>query len=154
MSANAETVTTQTVRKALEGLMDPEIPVISLFDLGIIRGIHPGPPPEVVITPTYMGCPATDMIEGMIREALDASGLEEVRIRTRISPVWTTDWMSEAGKAALKAYGIDPPGQTHATCPRCGSTHTQLISEFGSTPCKALYTCAECLEPFDKFKCH
>ena len=154
MSTKADTDISQDIRKVLAPLMDPEIPVISLFDLGIIRDITPGPPPMVTITPTYMGCPATDMITGMIRRALEDNGLGDVQICNRLSPAWTTEWISEAGKAALKAYGIDPPGPHPVTCPRCGSTRTQCVSQFGSTPCKALYKCEDCLEPFDRFKCH
>jgi ring-1,2-phenylacetyl-CoA epoxidase subunit PaaD len=135
----------------LEGVCDPEIPVISVVDLGIVRAVHPD---RVTITPTYTGCPATHVIERDIRDALDATGFREVAIETILSPPWTTDWISESGKAKLKAYGIAPPGQRAVACPQCGSTHTEEISRFGSTPCKAQWRCRDCLEPFDLFKCH
>lgn len=151
---------------------DPEIPVISVVDLGIVRAVRlEGEACVVTITPTYSGCPAMGVISESVSEALRAHGIEDVRIESRLSPAWTTDWMSAAGKAALKGYGIAPPVQQaidisglHAgirrraapdvACPHCGSPHTQLTSEFGSTPCKALYKCLDCREPFDYFKCH
>ncbi|MGO4475367.1 1,2-phenylacetyl-CoA epoxidase subunit PaaD [Massilia sp. 2TAF26] len=158
---------------------DPEIPVISVVDLGIVRDVafdgNAGDTGEwvVTITPTYSGCPAMQVIAEDVESALRARGLQRVRIATRLSPAWTTDWMSEAGKAALKGYGIAPPSQQvidisalkhgvkrHAIqepevpCPHCGSRHTLAISQFGSTPCKALYRCLDCREPFDYFKCH
>jgi ring-1,2-phenylacetyl-CoA epoxidase subunit PaaD len=131
---------------------DPEIPAVSVLDLGIVRGIEGE---RVIITPTYSGCPATQFIEESIRAALDAAGYRDIGIETRLAPAWTTDWISEAGKAKLLAYGIAPPDLARtATCPRCGSTQTQEISRFGSTPCKSQWRCTECLEPFDRFKCH
>jgi len=151
---------------------DPEIPVISIVDLGIVRGVRfEAEACVVTITPTYSGCPAMQVISESVGEALHAHGIDDVRIESRLAPAWTTDWMSEAGKAALKGYGIAPPVQQaidisglHAgirrraapdvSCPHCGSPHTQLTSEFGSTPCKALYKCLDCREPFDYFKCH
>ncbi len=151
---------------------DPEIPVISVVDLGIVRDVaFEDGTCVVTITPTYSGCPAMQVIAEAVDEALRARGLERVRVATRLSPAWTTDWMSEAGKAALKGYGIAPPVERavdisglHAgirrraepvvACPLCGSVHTQLTSQFGSTPCKALYKCLDCREPFDYFKCH
>ncbi|QOY94023.1 phenylacetate-CoA oxygenase subunit PaaJ [Massilia sp. UMI-21] len=151
---------------------DPEIPVISVVDLGIVREVaFDGDACVVTITPTYSGCPAMQVIAEAVKQALQAHGLEQVRIVSRLAPAWTTDWMSDAGKAALKGYGIAPPVQQaidisglHAgirrraapevACPHCGSAHTQLTSEFGSTPCKALYKCLDCREPFDYFKCH
>jgi ring-1,2-phenylacetyl-CoA epoxidase subunit PaaD len=136
----------------LEGVPDPEIPALSIVDLGIVRAVHDG---KVVITPTYSGCPATQVIEQSIREALDASGFRSVAIETVLSPPWTTDWISQIGRDKLAAYGIAPPDPAKtATCPRCGSTHTEEISRFGSTPCKAQWRCRDCLEPFDRFKCH
>jgi ring-1,2-phenylacetyl-CoA epoxidase subunit PaaD len=142
---------------------DPEIPVISLVDLGIIREVRPGNPPEVVITPTYSGCPASLVIQTSIRAALDAAGLAHVAIKTELSPAWTTDWISDAGREKLRAYGIAPPESAAqrqagrdaapAICPQCGSSKTQEISRFGSTPCKALWRCLDCAEPFDRFKC-
>ena len=110
----------------------------------------------MTITPTYTGCPATLVIERDIRDALDAAGFRDVAIETTLSPPWTTDWISESGKAKLRAYGIAPPSAARATaaCPQCGSTDTEEISRFGSTPCKAQWRCRACLEPFDRFKCH
>jgi ring-1,2-phenylacetyl-CoA epoxidase subunit PaaD len=109
----------------------------------------------VTITPTYTGCPATQVIERDIRAALDAAGYRDVAVETMLSPPWTTDWISESGKAKLHAYGIAPPSAARtATCPQCGSTDTEEVSRFGSTPCKALWRCRACLEPFDRFKCH
>ncbi|MCC2973204.1 1,2-phenylacetyl-CoA epoxidase subunit PaaD [Massilia sp. IC2-476] len=165
-------VSLEQVWSWLGEVADPEIPVISVVDLGIIRGVaFDGDACVVTITPTYSGCPAMQVIADAVKEALLSHGLEDVRILTRLAPAWTTDWMSETGKAALKGYGIAPPVQQaidisglHAgirrraapevSCPHCGSPHTQLTSEFGSTPCKALYKCLDCREPFDYFKCH
>ena len=138
----------------LEGVADPEIPVVSVVDLGIVREVGDG---RVLITPTYTGCPATEVIERDIRAALDAAGFRQVALVTTLSPPWTTDWISEAGKAKLKAYGIAPPnprGEQTVNCPQCGSADTEEISRFGSTPCKALWRCRACAEPFDLFKCH
>jgi len=136
----------------LAEVRDPEIPAISVIDLGIVRGIRDG---KVQITPTYSGCPATLFIEQSIRGALDAAGYREIGIETLLSPPWTTDWISDAGKAKLAAYGIAPPDLARtATCPQCGSTDTEEVSRFGSTPCKAQWRCTSCLEPFDRFKCH
>ena len=140
------------IRAVLDGVMDPEIPVISITDLGIVRD---GSPARVLITPTYSGCPASHAIESLIREALNSNGFRDVAIETTLSPPWTTDWMSEQGKAALAAYGIAPPTEDRtAPCPQCGSTETVEVSRFGSTPCKAQWRCTACLEPFDRFKCH
>ena len=157
----------------LEHVLDPEVPVVSVVDLGIVREVTESDDGSlvVVLTPTYSGCPATEVINDSIRSALEDDGLGPVKVSIRRAPAWTTDWMSEAGKAALKGYGIAPPVQQaidisglHAgirrraapevSCPHCGSPHTQLTSEFGSTPCKALYKCLDCREPFDYFKCH
>ena len=140
------------IRSVLETVMDPEIPVVSVVDLGIVRAIAAD---KVTITPTYSGCPATDVIERTVREALDANGYRDVAIETVLSPPWTTDWISKQGKEKLRAYGIAPPELAKAaTCPRCGSTDTEEVSRFGSTPCKAQWRCKDCLEPFDRFKCH
>lgn len=138
---------------------DPEIPVVNIVELGIVRDVVFTPAGQVIITPTYTGCPATHFITQMIREKLDANGFENMEIKNQLSPAWTTDWITPAAKDKLKTYGIDPPAMSGdetalATCPRCNSTNTKLISEFGSTPCKALYSCKDCLEPFDRFKCH
>jgi ring-1,2-phenylacetyl-CoA epoxidase subunit PaaD len=145
-------MTTDAIWSVLHSVMDPEIPVVSVVDLGIVRDVSPN---QVTITPTYSGCPATDFIERSIREALDSAGFREVAVRTTLSPPWTTDWISERGKEALRAYGIAPPDLAKAaTCPQCGSTDTEEVSRFGSTPCKAQWRCKACLEPFDRFKCH
>jgi ring-1,2-phenylacetyl-CoA epoxidase subunit PaaD len=108
----------------------------------------------VVITPTYTGCPATQVIERDIRAALDAAGYRQVRVETELSPPWTTDWISAEGRGKLHAYGIAPPTRGAVRCPQCGSVHTEEMSRFGSTPCKALWRCCDCAEPFDLFKCH
>ena len=151
---------------------DPEIPVISLVDLGIVRGVEwrgEGDDATLVvhITPTYSGCPATQVIAGDVRDALTARGVRQVVVETTLSPAWTTDWLSDAGRERLREYGIAPPGAREEVlvtltrrgapmaaiaCPRCGSARTRLVSEFGSTPCKAHYACLACLEPFDYFK--
>jgi ring-1,2-phenylacetyl-CoA epoxidase subunit PaaD len=133
---------------------DPEIPVVTIGDLGIVRGFA-ADPPRVRITPTYSGCPATLAIEQMVRAALDDAGFQDVGIERVLFPPWTTDWISAEGAAKLKAYGIAPPDPSAtAECPQCGSTDTVEISRFGSTPCKAQWRCNACLEPFDRFKCH
>ncbi|MDQ3245722.1 MAG: phenylacetate-CoA oxygenase subunit PaaJ [Pseudomonadota bacterium] len=136
----------------LKSVPDPEIPAVSVVDLGIVREVRGG---RVIITPTYTGCPATLAIEQSIRAALDAAGYRDIGIETAIAPPWTTDWISAEGAAKLKAYGIAPP-TTSATaeCPQCGSTETEEVSRFGSAPCKAQWRCKSCLEPFDRFKCH
>jgi ring-1,2-phenylacetyl-CoA epoxidase subunit PaaD len=133
---------------------DPEIPAVSLVDLGIVRDVSPD---RVVLTPTYTGCPATFAIETMVRVALDEGGFGRVAIETTLSPPWTTDWITEAGRAKLRAYGIAPPiaaGTRDVQCPQCRSVNTEELSRFGSTPCKAQWRCRDCLEPFDLFKCH
>jgi ring-1,2-phenylacetyl-CoA epoxidase subunit PaaD len=151
-NAAARSASKAAIMAVLESVMDPEIPVVSVVDLGIVRKVETG---KVTITPTYSGCPATDVIERTIREALDANGYRDVAIETALAPPWTTDWISEEGKEKLRAYGIAPPELAKAaTCPRCGSTETEEVSRFGSTPCKAQWRCKECLEPFDRFKCH
>ena len=142
----------------LEHVTDPEIPVISIIDLGIVREVNLDDRMiEVVITPTYSGCPAMLEIEKNIHNALRREGIEDVKITTVLSPAWTTDWMTEEGKQKLKSYGISPPNPTdpeNVTCPQCDSDNTVLLSQFGSTACKSLYKCNDCLEPFDYFKCH
>jgi ring-1,2-phenylacetyl-CoA epoxidase subunit PaaD len=136
----------------LKGVPDPEIPVVSVVDLGIVREVEPD---RVRITTTYSACPASQVIEQSIREALDSAGYRHVKVETVMSPAWTTDWISDEGKEALKRYGIAPPDLAKtATCPQCGSTDTEQVSLFGSTPCKAQWRCKSCLEPFDRFKCH
>jgi len=149
------------IRSVLAGVPDPEIPVVSVLDLGIVREISDD---HVTITPTYTGCPATFAIERMIRTALDGAGFGELRLETILAPAWSTDWITDEGREKLRAYGIAPPpmgsgaaalkNQAPAECPRCGSSNTQEISRFGSTPCKALWRCKSCAEPFDRFKCH
>jgi ring-1,2-phenylacetyl-CoA epoxidase subunit PaaD len=163
----------------LGAVADPEIPVISIVDLGIVRDVQVDAEGgcTVVITPTYSGCPAMQVIADAISEALRAQGVTRLTLQNQLSPAWTTDWMSASGKDKLRGYGIAPPAQQvidisglqrgagHAAisrhvpapqvaCPHCGSTHTSLTSQFGSTPCKALYKCLDCHEPFDYFKCH
>ena len=139
------------VYEVLSHVPDPEVPCVSVVDLGIVREVRDD---AVVITPTYTGCPATLAIEKSIRAALDAAGFPDMKIETVLSPPWTTDWISEEGREKLRAYGIAPPGRTQVRCPRCNSAHTEEISRFGSTPCKALWRCLDCAEPFDRFKCH
>jgi len=158
---------TERLTQILSNVPDPEVPVLSVIDLGIIRqAVESGNDVEVVITPTYTGCPAMDMISANIRLELLSAGYDKVTVKTVLSPAWTTDWMSEEGKRKLQEYGIAPPlprqqacaqerfGEETIPCPRCHSTHTRKISEFGSTACKALYQCLDCQEPFDYFKCH
>ena len=153
MSSTA-TLDEAAVLAILDAVPDPEIPVLSITDLGIVRGFADDPP-RVLVTPTYTGCPATIAIEAAIREALDTAGLGEVAIERVIYPPWTTDWITERGMQRLKAYGIAPPSpSTTAECPQCGSTDTEEVSRFGATPCKAQWRCKSCLEPFDRFKCH
>lgn len=152
----------QAVYNILEQVADPEIPVLTITDLGIVRDVKiSNGIIEVIITPTYTGCPAMDMIAVQIRLALIASGYEQVKIISVLSPAWTTDWITDAGKVKLLQYGIAPPKgnadsipEDGIACPHCGTTNTFLQSAFGSTACKALYQCEECKEPFEYFKCH
>lgn len=144
------------IRNWLEAVPDPEIPVISVVDLGVIRNIQwQDETLEVTITPTYSGCPAMSVITQDIKTELAKQGIHQVNIKTKIAPAWTTDWLSETGKARLEEYGIAPPrpsgGPEH--CPQCKSKEVEKISQFGSTPCKAQWRCKSCLEPFDYFKC-
>jgi ring-1,2-phenylacetyl-CoA epoxidase subunit PaaD len=151
--------------KILEKVSDPEIPVLSVIDVGILRDVKiENDTIEVIITPTYSGCPAMDFIAVNISKALKENGLEKIKITHRLSPAWTTDWMTEEGKEKLKSYGIAPPASRTfdknylenlpVQCPHCHSLNTKLISQFGATACKALYQCNDCREPFDYFKCH
>jgi ring-1,2-phenylacetyl-CoA epoxidase subunit PaaD len=156
-----------SVLNILQEVADPEVPIVSVVELGIIRTIEwINGTLKVSVTPTYSGCPATEVIEQHIYEALKISGYKDVIVRQRLSPAWTTDWVTEAGREKLRAYGIAPPLKTTADkqgllgrstpqipCPLCGSHATERVSEFGSTACKALYRCNDCLEPFDYFKC-
>ena len=136
----------------LQEVPDPEIPVLSVVDLGVVRDVSwDGDACVVVITPTYSGCPAMREITQDIQQTLARHGIDEVRVETRLAPAWTTDWMSEKGREALKGYGIAAPA---IACPRCGSRDTRMVSNFGSTSCKALYRCVACREPFDYFKTH
>jgi ring-1,2-phenylacetyl-CoA epoxidase subunit PaaD len=138
----------------LETVPDPEIPVLSITDLGIVRGFRHDPP-MVLISPTYTGCPATLAIEQLIREALDRNGYDDVYIERQLFPPWTTEWITERGRERLRAYGIAPPSASAtAECPQCGSIETEEVSRFGATPCKAQWRCNACLVPFDRFKCH
>ena len=146
-------------------VVDPEIPVLTIADLGVLREVEiEDGRVEVAITPTYSGCPAMNMIAVEIALALENAGFPKAKVRTVLSPAWTTDWMSEEGRRKLREYGIAPPmpassrralfGVQAVACPQCGSENTELLSEFGSTSCKALWRCKSCREPFDYFKCH
>jgi ring-1,2-phenylacetyl-CoA epoxidase subunit PaaD len=148
----------------LSQVADPEIPVLSITDLGIVRDVVVNDTVTVSLSPTYSGCPATEVIEQSVVDALHERGIEEVEIKRVLSPPWTTDWISDSGREKLREYGIAPPehgaskrallrGDRAVACPRCSSTSTQLVSEFGSTACKASYKCGDCLEPFEYFKC-
>ncbi|MFD3000618.1 1,2-phenylacetyl-CoA epoxidase subunit PaaD [Pontibacter toksunensis] len=158
--------TEEKIWQYLEDVSDPEVPVLSVVDLGVVRDVQVQEEEvQVTITPTYSGCPAMNTIATDIRLKLLAEGFKSVRINMQLSPAWTTDWLSEEGKVKLEEYGIAPPvddgGDIHALfgrdttvrCPLCKSENTKLVSQFGSTACKALYQCNECLEPFDYFKC-
>src|SRR5687767_7214853 len=173
---NINMVAEQTIWQILEEVKDPEVPVLSIIDLGIVREIQitsplsspagEGSGVRVTITPTYSGCPAMDVIQMDIRLKLLEKGYKNITINQSLSPAWTTDWMTEEGKRKLKEYGIAPPNpkqqfcspemfqQEAVACPRCNSFHTELISQFGSTACKAMYRCLNCKEAFDYFKCH
>lgn len=167
-----EQITTENIWSILNTVTDPEVPVLTILDLGIVRDVKIKEDPnlqgvEITITPTYSGCPAMDVISMNIRMALLQQGITNISIKQILSPAWTTDWMTEEGKQKLKAYGIAPPqykqvvckpelfGKEEAIqCPLCNSYNTRLVSQFGSTACKALYQCNDCKEPFDYFKCH
>ena len=158
MSAQPDTGRPDTDRiwDWLDAVPDPEIPVISVVDLGIVRDVRwDGGTVEVAVTPTYSGCPATAIIALDIETALRDRGIRDIRIKTQIAPAWTTDWLSDKGRARLEEYGIAPPraagGPAH--CPRCKSDDVERVSQFGSTPCKAQWRCRDCMEPFDYFKC-
>ena len=158
---------TQAAWAALQGVPDPEVPVLSVIDLGIVREVHSDEAgTRVVLTPTYSGCPATEVIADSVRGALEQAGLGPVTVSHRLAPAWTTDWISAQGRERLRAYGIAPPGEAcgaaaaspirlrprNLACPRCGSLQTEKLSAFGSTACKALYRCLACQEPFEHFK--
>ena len=178
MSVVLKPVSRQTLLGWLGQVMDPEVPVVSIVDLGILRDVQWLGSPEdtciVTVTPTYSGCPATEVIAQSIRDALLARGVGKIEVRTQLSPAWTTDWMTTQGRDALRAYGIAPPAacapgsdgslainisalsasKVVVPCPQCDSRKTRLLSQYGSTACKALYQCNSCLEPFDYFKPH
>ncbi|HVK49513.1 MAG TPA: 1,2-phenylacetyl-CoA epoxidase subunit PaaD [Pseudobacter sp.] len=161
-------ISTRQVWDLLEEVTDPEVPVLSILDLGIVRDVKvDNDKVNIVITPTYSGCPAMDVISMSIRMQLLSHGYKEINISMVLSPAWTTDWMTEAGKQKLKAYGIAPPNHSQQVCktelfadaeavqcPHCDSWNTRRLSEFGSTACKSLFQCNDCHEPFDYFKCH
>jgi len=164
-AAAADTHMHQRAWNAASRVVDPEIPVLTIADLGVLREVKvTDDGVEVAITPTYSGCPAMNMIALEIELALEREGFARPKIRTVLSPAWTTDWMSEDGRRKLRDYGIAPPqpassrralfGVQEVACPQCGSSNTELLSEFGSTSCKALWRCKACREPFDYFKCH
>ena len=157
-------LTRERVLGWLKDVPDPEIPVVTIMDLGIVRDVEVDDEVIVALAPTYSGCPATEAIEKSVLSTLRDKGVENVRIRRALSPPWTTDWISEAGREKLRKYGIAPPEKNAGkrslmdnirvvACPRCDSTETTLVSEFGSTACKAAYKCRACLEPFEYFKC-
>lgn len=164
-ASGTDAITEDRVWKWLESVPDPEIPVLTVIDLGIVRAVSVAPDGvEVTVTPTYSGCPATEVIEKSIVDSLKTKGIDSVVLKRSLSPPWTTAWITDAGREKLRAYGIAPP--QHDTgkralldpartiaCPRCNATTTTLVSEFGSTPCKASYKCDVCLEPFEYFKC-
>lgn len=154
----AATLTDRTVWSVLEGVVDPEIPVLTIADIGILRDVEVSEAGSVVvaITPTYSGCPAMDVIRADILAALGDAGFEDAEVRTVFSPAWTTDWMTDAARAKLAEFGIAPPGAvaepSPVLCPRCSASAIHTVSEFGSTACKALMVCDDCGEPFDHFK--
>jgi len=163
---SSTTYSAEDILQFLDEIVDPEIPVVTIREMGMLLDVHcEEDGVEVIITPSYTACPAMSMIKQDIISLLHSKGIPEVTVTTLYSPTWSTDWLSDATKAKLQAYGIAPPvasscmnpeqpQQVEVECPRCHSTHTKLVSQFGSTPCKSLYTCTDCKEPFDYFKCH
>lgn len=160
-------ITIESIWKILEEVTDPEIPVLTIQDLGIVRDVqlHDNELVEIIITPTYSGCPAMQAIEVNIRAILENYDIHNVIVTTILSPAWTTDWLTASGREKLRAYGIAPPvgsaskrslfgEEPEVECPNCNSKNTEMLSQFGSTACKSLYRCKDCLEPFDYFKCH
>ena len=178
MSAVTDLISREVLLSWLSEVMDPEVPVVSIVDLGILRDVQWMDTAQttacVTVTPTYSGCPATEVIAQSIKDALQARGVAKVEVRTQLSPAWTTDWMTLKGRDALRDYGIAPPAtrapdgdgtlaidisallasKVVVPCPQCNSRNTRLLSQYGSTACKALYQCSSCLEPFDYFKPH
>ncbi|OEY66354.1 1,2-phenylacetyl-CoA epoxidase subunit PaaD [Marinobacter sp. X15-166B] len=164
-NAHPERLTEAAIWDLLDRVKDPEVPVVSVVELGIVRGLSwDGKHLQVDVTPTYSGCPATELIEELIAEAMRAAGIRDPQINRVLTPAWTTDWITPEGRDKLRAFGIAPPQGSASkmsllgadeivACPRCNSEHTERLSEFGSTACKALYRCRDCLEPFDYFKC-
>ncbi|SFW97714.1 1,2-phenylacetyl-CoA epoxidase subunit PaaD [Marinospirillum alkaliphilum] len=164
-NVGGEQLTETQLWQLLDEVKDPEVPVVSVVELGIVRSIQwLDNQLQVAVTPTYSGCPATELIEQQIAAALMQAGIRDPQVTRVLNPAWTTDWISDSGREKLRAYGIAPPQGSaskmtllgHAeqiSCPHCGSSHTEQVSEFGSTACKALYRCIDCLEPFDYFKC-
>lgn len=166
LEQNATPYKTENILDILSMVCDPEIPVLTIEDLGIIRSVDFFEnKPIITITPTYSGCPAMTMIEMEMRTALLSAGIQDFEIRTTLSPPWTTDWISPNGLKKLEEYGIAPPEKSttsklalfgkdsEVACPQCGSKHTEMVSRFGSTACKSMYKCLDCKEPFDYFKC-
>ena len=160
----AQDISREQVLEWLSAVPDPEIPVLTITDLGIVRDVRVNDEVVVSLTPTYTGCPATEFIEQSVLDALHSQGVDNVSIDRVLSPPWTTDWISKEGRDKLREYGIAPPeqgaskrallhGDRSIACPRCGSLESSLVSEFGSTACKASYKCTTCLEPFEYFKC-
>jgi ring-1,2-phenylacetyl-CoA epoxidase subunit PaaD len=163
-------LTVERIYEWLADVKDPEVPALSILDLGIVRNVTVnnnanGTSATVTITPTYSGCPAMDVISIGVRMALAGHGIKQIIVDQQLSPAWTTDWMTDDGKRKLKEYGIAPPNrkvfkelglfeEEEVQCPRCESTHTTLVSQYGPTSCKALYKCEDCKEPFEHFKCH
>lgn len=164
-NACGERLSEEQIWQLLEEVKDPEVPIVSVVELGIIRSVSwLDDELTVEVTPTYSGCPATDLIEELIADGLRQGGIRNPLVKRVLTPAWTTDWITPAGREKLREFGIAPPQGSASkmtllghdqqiTCPHCGSKHTEQISEFGSTACKALYRCTECLEPFDYFKC-
>jgi ring-1,2-phenylacetyl-CoA epoxidase subunit PaaD len=154
MATAVKNIDEAAIMAVLDRISDPEIPAVSITDLGMVRGFLDNPP-RVLVTPTYTGCPATLVIEQMIRDALDEAGFRDVFIVRQLFPPWTTEWITHRGRERLREFGIAPPElNAKVPCPRCGSMETHEVSRFGSTPCKAQWRCDSCLEPFDRFKCH
>ena len=152
------------IRAVAANVPDPELPMLTIADLGILRGVKHMPQGDYIVelTPSYIGCPATDMIMAQTRQALDEAGFGDVKLKRVLHPVWTTDWITQEGREKMQAAGIAPPHKKQTSwfaapalaCPHCHAKQTERISEFGSTPCKALYKCLVCFEPFEYFKCH